>query len=85
MFFALTIAVVMMALSLFGIHFEEAAVFTVSALTTTGPLVYFAAEIPFSYADLGTIPKVILAATMVLGRLEMLAIVALLNPEFWRR
>lgn len=85
MFFALTIAVVMMALSLFGLHFEEAAVFTVSALTTTGPLVYFAAEIPFSYADLDTIPKVILAATMVLGRLEMLAIVALLNPEFWRR
>jgi trk system potassium uptake protein TrkH len=85
MFFALTIAVVMMALSLFGLHFEEAAVFTVSALTTTGPLVYFAAEVPFSYADLGTAPKVILAATMVLGRLEMLAIVALFNPEFWRR
>ncbi|MEM5475221.1 potassium transporter TrkG [Pacificibacter sp. AS14] len=85
MLFALTIAVVMMALSLFGLHFEAAAVFTVSALTTTGPLVYFAAEVPFSYADLDTIPKAILAATMVLGRLEMLAIVALLNPEFWRR
>lgn len=85
MFFALTIAVVMMALSLFGIHFEEAAVFTVSALTTTGPLVYHAAEIPFSYADLDNFPKAILAATMVLGRLEMLAIVALFNPEFWRR
>lgn len=85
MLFALTIAVVMMVLSLFGLHFEAAAVFTVSALTTTGPLVYFAAEVPLSYADLGTIPKAILAATMVLGRLEMLAIVALLNPEFWRR
>lgn len=85
MLFALTIAVVMMALSLFGIHFEEAAVFTVSALTTTGPLVYFAAEVPLHYADLSTGPKVILMATMVLGRLEMLAIVALLNPEFWRK
>jgi trk system potassium uptake protein TrkH len=85
MFFALTIAVVMMGLALTGLNFDKAAVFTVSALTTTGPLVYFAAETPFSYADLNDTAKAILAATMVLGRLEMLAIVALFNPDFWRK
>jgi trk system potassium uptake protein TrkH len=85
MFFAITIASVMMILSLFGLQFEQAAIFTISALTTTGPLVSLAGETPLSYADLGAAAKCVLAATMVLGRLEMLAIVALLNPDFWRR
>nr|WP_319251116.1 potassium transporter TrkG [uncultured Celeribacter sp.] len=85
MVFAFTIAFVMMLLALFGQHFESAAVFTISALTTTGPLVKVAASEPLSYAALGTPAKAVLAATMILGRLEMLAIIALLNPEFWRR
>ncbi|WP_246002160.1 TrkH family potassium uptake protein [Pacificibacter maritimus] len=85
MFFALTIAVVMMGLALTGQPFEQAAVFTVSALTTTGPLAQFAAETAYSYAGLSDAAKAILAATMVLGRLEMLAIVALFNPDFWRK
>ena len=29
--------------------------------------------------------RLVLAAAMVLGRLETLALIALLNPEFWRR
>ncbi|NIY78793.1 TrkH family potassium uptake protein [Celeribacter sp. HF31] len=85
MVFAFTIAAVMMLLSLFGLHFQEAAVFTISALTTTGPLANVVGDVPLSYASLGDAEKMILAATMVLGRLEMLAIIALLNPEFWRR
>ncbi|EKE72604.1 TrkH family potassium uptake protein [Celeribacter baekdonensis] len=85
MVFAFTIAFVMMLLALFGVEFEEAAVFTISALTTTGPLIKVAGEASMSYASLSDPQKVILAGTMVLGRLEMLAIIALLNPEFWRR
>ena len=85
MVFAFTIAAVMMLLSLFGLHFQEAAVFTISALTTTGPLANVVGDVPLSYASLGNAEKMILAGTMVLGRLEMLAIIALLNPEFWRR
>jgi trk system potassium uptake protein TrkH len=85
MVFAFTIAAVMMLLSLYGLDFEAATIFTISALTTTGPLVQVAGDVPLSYATLGDAEKLILAATMVLGRLEMLAIIALLNPEFWRR
>lgn len=85
MVFAFTIAGVMILLSLFGIHFEEAAVYTLAALTTTGPLVHVAAEVPYSFGDLHTGAKAVLAATMVLGRLELLAMIALFNPEFWRR
>jgi trk system potassium uptake protein TrkH len=85
MLFAMTIAGVMMILSLLGLQFEEATVFTISALTTTGPLAQLASQAPLFYSDLSTGAKTVLAITMVLGRMEMLAIVALLNPDFWRR
>lgn len=84
MLFSMSVALVMLALSLTGLSFESAMVFTISALSTTGPLAGVAAEEVLYYADLGGVGKMILAATMVLGRLEMLAIIALLNPALWR-
>ena len=84
MLFTLSVAVVMLALSLTGLSFENAMIFTISALSTTGPLAGVAAQDAMSYADLGSAAKMILAATMVLGRLETLAIIALLNPALWR-
>lgn len=84
MLFALSVAMVMLALSLTGLDFETSMVFTISALSTTGPLATVATEIPLSYADLSEAAKLILGATMILGRLETLAIIALLNPDFWR-
>ncbi len=84
MAFALTIALVMLLLSLLGQSFEEAAIFTISAITTTGPLVEIASNAELSYVDLGSFEKIILMITMILGRLELLAIIALLNPNFWR-
>ncbi|TCP63370.1 trk system potassium uptake protein TrkH [Rhodovulum bhavnagarense] len=84
MLFALSVTVVMVALGAAGLEFEAAMVLTVAALTTTGPLAAAAAEPALSYAALGDGAKMVLAAAMVLGRLETLAIIALLNPEFWR-
>ncbi|SMX35122.1 TrkH family potassium uptake protein [Actibacterium lipolyticum] len=84
MLFALNIAVVMSALSLTGLTFEEVTILSVSALSTTGPLAQVAGEVPISYSELGAAGKLILSAAMVLGRLETLAIIALFNPEFWR-
>ncbi len=85
MLFAISIAAVMLALSLAGLDFETAVVLTVAALSTTGPLASVAAESPLSYAALPDAAKLILAGSMVLGRLETLAIIALLNPELWRK
>lgn len=85
MLFALSVAAVMLALSFTGVQFETAMVLTVSALSNTGPLAAIAAETPISYSGVPGAAKVVLAAAMVLGRLEALAIIALLNPEFWRR
>ncbi len=84
MLFATSVAVVMLALSLVGLQFEPAMVLTISALTTTGPLAEVAGENPASFAGIPDAAKMILAATMVLGRMETLALVALFNPEFWR-
>ncbi len=84
MLFSMSVALVMLALSLTGLSFESAMVFTISALSTTGPLAGVAAQETLNYADLGSVGKMILAATMVLGRLETLAIIALINPALWR-
>ncbi len=84
MLFAMSIAVVMLALSLTGLAFETSVTLTIAALSTTGPLAQVAAATPISYATLPEAAKLVLAASMVLGRLETLAIIALLNPEFWR-
>lgn len=84
MLFAITIAGVMLAVSLFGLSFEPATILTIAALSNTGPLAAIAADAPLSWAQLSEPVKAILALAMVLGRLETLAIIALFNPEFWR-
>lgn len=84
MIFALSICLVMLALSLDGLGFEEATVLTVAALSNTGPLAAVATGTPVSWAGLDGFSQAVLAVAMVLGRLETLAIIALLNPDFWR-
>ncbi len=84
MLFAITLATLMLLLALFGQSFESATVLAVSALTTTGPLLTLASEVPIVLGDLGWQAKVVFGAGMVLGRLELLAIIALLNPDLWR-
>ncbi len=84
MLFAVSIMLVMAALSLAGLGFEAALAFGIAALSTTGPLAGVAIEAPLSYASLGSAPKVVLAVAMVIGRLETLALIALLAPATWR-
>lgn len=84
MLFALSIALVSSALALLGLDFETAMVLAVAALSTTGPLTQIAAEAPINLPALSDGAKAIVMVTMVLGRLETLALIALFNPEFWR-
>ncbi len=83
--FALSIAVVVAALTLVRIDFEAALVLAIAALTTTGPLINVATDAPIALAGLPGAAKTILAIAMVVGRLETLAILALLAPDSWRR
>ncbi|MEM0936738.1 MAG: potassium transporter TrkG [Pseudomonadota bacterium] len=85
MLFALSLAALSCLLAMTGVAFEEAIVLVISSISNTGPAAGVVLGEPVDPADLDTAAKVILAAAMVLGRLETLAIIALLNREFWRR
>jgi len=84
MLFALSFAAVTLALTLVGVTFEQALVLSIAMLSTTGPLTAVAGETPIVLMSLSDPAKAILAAAMVLGRLETLAIIALLTPDLWR-
>lgn len=85
MLFALSVAAVMLLLAATGVQFETAMVLTVAALSNCGPLTMVAAEIPLSFSDVPPLSQAVLGGAMVVGRLESLAIIALFNPEIWRR
>ncbi len=85
MLMALSVALVLLGFSLAGEDFHDSLVLTVAALTTTGPLANLAGGQPIVYGALSDGAKYVLAAAMILGRLETLAIVALFNPDLWRR
>lgn len=98
MVFALSIVATIALVSLRPVAFETATILSVAALTNTGHL---AEAIPLTpvfegsagiagspwqgWAGLAPFTKAVLAAAMVAGRLEMLAILALLTPGAWRR
>ena len=98
MVFALSIVVTIALVSLRPVAFETATMLSVAALTNTGQLAEAIPLIPVfegsagiagspwaGWAGLSVANKAILAAAMVAGRLEMLAIIALLTPGAWRR
>ncbi len=84
MLFAFSIAALTLGIAAADVPFEDALVLAVAALGNAGPL---AAGITALEIDLLTLPgfaKGVIAAGMILGRMELLAIVALLNPDLWR-
>ncbi|MDP1668297.1 TrkH family potassium uptake protein [Phaeovulum sp.] len=85
MLFAISIAVTMLAVSLAGLGFEPATLLSIAALSNAGPLAVISGQGNDVWAQLAPSAKAVLAAAMVLGRLETLALIALFNPEFWRR
>ncbi|PID35679.1 MAG: potassium transporter TrkH [Rhodobacterales bacterium] len=85
MLMTLSLAIVMMAFAWFGAGFERAMILSISALTTTGPLLDVAAQEPVHLGLISVPEKLVYTGAMVLGRLETLAIVALFSPDLWRR
>lgn len=81
MLFAVSVAVTTAALTLLGLEFEAALALGIAALTTTGQLADLALATPIAYADLGLAVKAILGLAMILGRLETLALLALVMPR----
>jgi len=84
MMFAVSLAAVLLLLAFSGVEFEDGIILTVASLSNTGPLTAVAPMEPIDFVALSDLSKYVLCVAMVVGRLETLVFVALLNPELWR-
>ena len=84
MLFVVSLAAVTVLLAATGQDFESSLVLAISALTTTGPLAEHALVTAISYQALPDASRVVLSVAMILGRMELLVLIALVNPAFWR-
>lgn len=84
MLYALSLALVTLLLAALGRNLEDAMIMAIAALSTTGPLLTVVPEIPIRLLETAPALKAVMAAAMVLGRLETLALIALFNPGPWR-
>lgn len=84
MLLVISICAVMVALAATGLDFEASMILAIATLTTTGPLASVAGEMPIDYFTLSDPAKLICAAAMIVGRVETLVLIALINPAFWR-
>lgn len=72
-----------LALSLDGLHFEEALAASVSAISNIGP--GLGQQGPASnFADVPVMSKWILSFLMMTGRLELFTVLTILLPSFWK-
>lgn len=86
MLFSLAFVVTILLLTMTGMEMMEALVAATAALSNTGPAYALIAEDgQRSFALLSGVHQVVLAAAMVLGRIETLAAIVLLHPESWAR
>lgn len=76
MVFALTTVVVVGALLISGMSLETAMIFAVGALTNTGQIAQAAGEAPLYWFLIDDPARLILAVAMILGRLEMIVLLA---------
>ncbi|MGA1634059.1 MAG: potassium transporter TrkG [Gemmobacter sp.] len=85
MLFALALGTSCAALALTGLDFDRSVVLAVAALATAGQLADLAQPEAGGFAALGAAGKAVAAGTMIAGRLETLAILAVLMPGGWSR
>ena len=82
--FTMTLAALVVSLSIGGYDFSLAAVAAVAALSNTGPLIYLAEGGAGGYAVFDEPLRWLLVVGMILGRLEAAVALALFNRAFWR-
>ena len=85
-FFMLFIAAIVAFTLIFSMFFDDISAglsLSVSALTTTGPL-FVNSGYDILLIEMNHIFKAMLGLAMILGRLEILVIIALISPSVWR-
>ena len=84
MLFLITLAAILLGFAMCGISAQRSLQLTLASLTNTGPLVTVMSVGELVILDLPGIAKILLIFSMVFGRLEVLALLALLNPKVYR-
>ena len=79
MLFMVSLATLTIFLAIFELRFEEALLFAVACLTTTGPIIEIVDLENFLISDLSIFSKIALIIGMVLGRLEILVVLSLMS------
>lgn len=85
MLFLVSTAIIMLCLSATGLQFDAALLLAIAGLSNTGPLIEVVGDSRVTYAQISDGAKGILCVAMVLGRLEALAVIAIFNPNYWRK
>jgi len=73
------------SLSAVGLPFDHALVLALSAMANCGPMLLQAAGFGGDMASLSDAAKLLVAAGMLVGRLEVFTLLILLTPMFWKR
>ena len=86
MLFLIALGAAALAIAAFGPPFERALAAAVACLSNTGPA-YAMAVGPTApgFSAMAEGARLVCGAAMVVGRVEVLAVVALANPAYWRR
>ena len=82
LFFGLSI----LSLGATGMVFEDAVVTGAASLSNMGPLLdYSFSESGLTYAGFNNVQKLISSIIMLIGRVEVLAVLVIFAPSFWQR
>jgi len=82
--YAVVISILVILLGLGGTGFAEASQLAIATISNAGPAFTPASGIAGDFSALSDPMVLLLALAMALGRIEILAAVAILSPEFWR-
>lgn len=83
--FIFCLIVLAAGLSAVGLSFDHGLVMALSALTNSGPVLLHAAGFATDMAGLSETGRAIVAIGMLVGRLEIFALLILVSPMFWKR
>ena len=84
MLFVFSTVFVMVSLAIAGEEFEPALVIAVSMVSSTGPLADTVLGSEFSFGEFGNGMKLALVGAMIIGRMELVALIAILSSALRR-
>jgi|GEM_PF-53099 len=85
MLYSMAVFVTLIALTVTGMPFEHSLIGALSSISNTGPAFSLVTEGGADYGRLSESQKAIMAAAMVLGRIEALALISLFGADTWDR